>query len=151
MYCVEEPITHSFTLEKGIVTGNCSCRFEFRQGDFFDSKYSKLTRSAENPIGNKVEVSMTKNKTCPPTRRTGFYTLRYDIGIDYMYDLTEVCMKYGVIEKGGSWFTLKNPETDEEIKRLQGQYAVSEYLSDEANRDTLKMYEDFLDKKIRED
>lgn len=130
---------------------DCTVRLEFRKGYSFDEKYAKLSQSAENPVGNIVNVAMLKNRTCPPNRKNGFYTLRYDIGIDYMYDLTEVCMKYGVIEKGGSWFTLKNPETDEEIKRLQGQYAVSEYLSDEANRDTLKMYEDFLDKKIRED
>lgn len=131
---------------------NVAARFEFRRGDYFDSKYAKLTRGAENPVGNKVEVSMTKNKTCPPTRRTGFYTLRYDIGIDYLYDLTEVCMKYGVIEKGdkSSWYVLRNPNTDEEIQKLQGQYAVSEFLSNEANIDILKMYEDYLDTKIKE-
>lgn len=130
---------------------NVSVRLEFRKGESFDSKYAKLSRGAENPVGNKVEVAMTKNKFCPPMRRNGFYTLRYDIGIDYMYDLIEVCTKYGVIEKSGSWVYLKNPETDEEITKLQGQYAVADYLSDDANVDVLKMYEDFLDKKIRED
>ena len=130
---------------------NVAARFEFRKGDYFDNKYGKLARGAENPIGNKVEVSMTKNKTCPPTRRTGFYTLRYDIGIDYMYDLTEVCMKYGVIEKGGSWFILKDVETGEELKKLQGQYQVSEFLADEQNTSILKMYEDYLEKKVKED
>jgi recombination protein RecA len=129
---------------------NVSARFEFRRGEFFDNKYGKLTRGAENPVGNKVEVAMTKNKTCPPTRRTGFYTLRYDIGIDYMYDLTEVCKKYGVIEQSGAWFELKNPETQETIKKLQGQYQVFEFLSDEDNADVLKMYEDYLETKIKE-
>ena len=130
---------------------NVATRLEFRRGKFFDDKYKDLSRGAENPIGNYVEVAMTKNKTCPPSRRTGFYTLRYDTGIDYLYDLTEVCMKYGVIEKGGSWYLLKNTETGEELKKLQGQYQVSEFLSQEENIDILKMYEDFLDSKVRED
>ena len=131
---------------------NVSARFEFRRGKFFDDKYKDLNRGAENPMGNYVEVSMTKNKTCPPTRRTGFYTLRYDIGIDYLYDLTEVCVKYGVIEKAerGGWFTLKHVETGEQIAKLQGQYAVSEFFSDDENIGILKMYEDYLDKKIKE-
>ena len=130
---------------------NVSVRMEFRKGYSFDSKYAKLSRNAESPVGNVVEVYMAKNKTCPPTRRNGFYTLRYDTGIDYLYDLTEVCMKYGVIEKSGSWYYLKDANTGEEINKLQGQYAVSEFLGAEENIETLKMYEDFLDKKVRED
>ena len=41
--------------------------------------------------------------------------------------------------------------TGEEIKKVQGQGGVTDFLSDEANIDILKMYEDFLDKKIKED
>lgn len=150
-YCVEEPITHSFTLEKGIPTGNCSARFEFRRGKFFDDKYKELSRAAENPIGNYVMVSMTKNKTCPPTRRTGFYTLRYDIGIDYIYDLTEVAIKYGIIDKAGAWFSILDTETGEVIAKLQGQSGLANYLDNEDNISTLKMIEDYLDKKMSED
>ena len=130
---------------------NVAVRLEFRKGYSFDEKYAKLSATAENPVGNIVNVAMTKNKTCPPTRRNGFYTLRYDIGIDYMYDLTEVCMKYGVIEKSSSWFILKDTVTGEEIKKLQGQHAVSAFLSDEENVSVAKMYEDYLDKKMKED
>ena len=130
---------------------NCSCRLEFRKGALFDSKYTKLSRSAESPIGHYVDVYMAKNKTCASDRLNGFDTIRYDIGIDYLYDLTEVCMKYDVIEKSGSWYYLKDVESGEEIKKLQGQYAVSDFLGAEENIDILKMYEDFLDKKIKED
>ena len=127
-----------------------SIRLEFRKGYSFDGKYTRVSNDAENPCGNIVNVAMVKNRTCPPNRKNGFYTLRYDIGIDYMYDLIEVCKKYGVIE-GTGWYSLKDPNTGEEIKKLQGQSKVSEFLSDEANRDILKMYEDFLDAKIKED
>ena len=129
---------------------NASVRLEFRKGYSFDSKYQKLSRSAESPVGNVVDVYMAKNKTCPPTRRNGFYTLRYDSGIDYLYDLTEVCKKYGVIEQSSAWYYLKDVNTGEDIKKLQGQHSVSEFLADEKNIDILKMYEDYLDKKIKE-
>lgn len=130
---------------------NCAVRLEFRRGKFFDDKYRDLSRSAESPIGNYVMVSMTKNKTCPPKRHTGFYTLRYDLGIDYLYDLIEVCTKDGVIDKSGAWFSIIHPETGEIIAKLQGQASVCAYLEDEANFDTLKLIEDYLDSKITAD
>lgn len=129
---------------------NCSCRLEFRKGSLFDSKYTKLSRGAENPVGHYVDVYMAKNKTCASDRLNGFDTIRYDIGIDYLYDLTEVCMKYDVIEKSGSWYSLNDVETGEELKKLQGQYQVSEFLGAEENVNILKMYEEFIDAKIKE-
>ena len=129
---------------------NCSSRIEFRKGYSFDSKYAKLSRAAESPVGHIVEVYMAKNKTCASNRRNGFDTLRYDIGIDYLYDLTEVCKKYGVIDQSSAWYYLKDVNTGEDIKKIQGQAGVSEFLADEANIDILKMYEDYLDAKIKE-
>lgn len=127
---------------------------EFRKGYSFNDKYVKVTQDAENPMGNIVNVAMPKNRTCPPNRRNGFYTLRYDIGIDYIYDLIEVCKKFEVIKptsEGSSWYILKDTITGEEIKKLQGQSAVSDFLSAEENIDVLKMYEKYLDEKIKED
>lgn len=129
---------------------NCAVRLEFRRGKFFDNKYKELTRGAENPLGNYVTVSMTKNKTCPPTRRVGFYTLRYDIGIDYLYDLTEVAIKYGAIDKAGAWFSILNPETGELIAKLQGQAGLCNYLEDDEHRDVLMLIEQFIDSKVAE-
>lgn len=130
---------------------NTACRLEFRMGKYFDAKGNELSRQSENPVGNYVLVSMIKNKTCPPTRRTGFYTLRYADGIDYVGDLIEVAIKYGVIDKSGAWFSIINPETGEQIAKLQGQSRVNEYLSDEENIDILKMIEQYIDSKIYED
>ena len=123
----------------------------FRKGYSFDEKYNKVSKDMENPYGNIVDVAMTKNRTCPPNRRNGFYTLRYDIGIDYLYDLTQVLLKYGMIEPSGSWFSLKDVETGDEVKKLQGLPNVSKFLGDEANVEILKMYEGYIDKKVRED
>ena len=129
----------------------CAARFEFRMGKYFDEKGNDLTRQAENPAGNYVLVSMKKNKTCPPTRRTGFYSLNYRTGIDYIKDLIEVALKYGIVDQSGAWFTIVDPVTGEQIIKLQGQPKVYDYLSDDANTEVLAKIEDFIDSKIKED
>ena len=129
----------------------CSARFEFRMGKYIDAKGNDLTRQAENPAGNYVLVTMKKNKTCPPTRRTGFYTLNYLKGIDYLKDLIEVAIKYGIIEQAGAWFAIKNAETGEQIEKLQGQSRVYEYLEDDDHIDVLQMIEKYIESKIQED
>ena len=112
---------------------NCSVRLEFRMGKFIDDKNKELTRGAENPAGNIVMVSMKKNRTCPPTRRIGYYTLKYNEGIDYVSDLIEIAIKYGIIEKAGAWFTIVDVTTGEIIKdKMQGQAAVIKALEDMA-------------------
>lgn len=127
---------------------NAIMRVEFRQGKYFDEKYKDLSRGAESPVGQYVQVAMTKNKTCPPTRHTGFYTLRFDIGVDYLFDLTEMCLKYGIVEQAGAWFSLINPQTGEQITKVQGQPAVYAYL--EENPEILAQVEQWLEDKTRE-
>jgi recombination protein RecA len=112
----------------------CCVRMQFSRGKFIDEKGNELTRSAENPVGNYVMMSMVKNKTCPPTRRTGFYTLNYETGIDYLRDLVEVAIRYGIIHKHGSWFDLIDTETGEILEgNIQGQQRVNEYLMEHDN------------------
>lgn len=129
---------------------HCMARFNFRKGTYFDDKGNKLTRSAENPAGNQVLVSMTKNKGCPPSRRTGFYTLRYDIGIDYIADLIEVAMKYEIVEKSGAWFKIVDIDTGEILEeKIHGQDAVRNLL--EENTDLLSRIEDLIEARIESD
>lgn len=124
----------------------CSVRMEFRRGPFLDEKRNELTRSVENPVGNKVLMSMTKNKTCPPTRRTGYYTINYATGIDYLWDLLETCIKYGIVDQHGSWFDIVNTETGEIIKgKIQGQANLLAFLESEENLDILMKIEELVD------
>lgn len=129
---------------------NCSVRLEFRMGNYVDDTNKKLTRGAENPAGNIVQVVMKKNKTCPPTRRVGFYTLKYLDGIDYISDLVEVAIKYGIIEKAGAWFTIVNIDTGEIIKdKIQGQAKVNAILEEDS--DILSLVETLIDERIESD
>lgn len=129
----------------------CCVRMQFTRGKFFDDKGNDLPRTSESPAGNYVLMSMTKNKSCPPTRRTGFYTLNYEFGIDYLKDLIEVAIKYNVIQKSGAWFSIINPETGEQVEKFQGQQKVYDYLGDDTHEEVLTMIEDFIDSKIQQD
>ena len=129
---------------------NTVLRLEFRRGKFIDSKGNELTRSAENPAGNIVNVALIKSKVCPPTRRTGFYTLRYDTGIDYLNDLIEVAIKYGIIKKSGAWFEIVDVETEEVLSdKIQGQSNVYKEL--ESENLLLERVEQLVDKSMTED
>jgi len=128
---------------------NTSVRLEFKRGKFFDFDGKDLTRGAENPAGNYVLVTMIKNKTCRPDRRTGFYTLTYLDGIDYLGDLIEVGIKYGIIDKSGAWFTVVDTETGEALSdKIQGQGNLKKFLSDETNIDILARIEELVNKEV---
>lgn len=127
----------------------CSVRMQFSKGKYIDERGNDLNQRAESPAGNYVLMSMVKNKCCPPTRRTGFYTLNYEYGIDYLKDLVEVAMKYDLVQKAGAWYSIVNQETGELIEKLQGMPKVYEYLEDESNESVLSMIETYVDSKIQ--
>lgn len=129
----------------------CSVRLQFSKGKYIDADGNDLNKSVENPAGNYVLMSMIKNKSCPPTRRTGFYTLNYEYGVDYLKDLVEVAIKYGIIDKSGAWFSIIDPETGEVISKLQGQSRVYDFLGEEANEGALRKIESYIDSKIYTD
>lgn len=111
---------------------NCMVRIKFSKGKYFDDKMRDLTQSAENPCGNYVLMSMAKNKSCPPNRRTGFYTLNYTYGIDYINDLIEVAIKYGIVDKAGAWFQIIDIESGEMLTdKIQGQNNLYNLLEDD--------------------
>jgi recombination protein RecA len=125
----------------------CSVRMQFSRGKFIDEKGNELTRSAETPVGNIVQMSITKIKSAPPTRRVGFYSLNYETGIDYLKDLVDVAIKYGIVVKKGAWFDIVDIETGEVIKNsIQGQANVYSYL--EENTDVLERIEKKIDEFI---
>ena len=128
---------------------NCSVRMQFTRGSFIDERGNEIKRSSESPAGNIVMMSMTKNKSCPPNRRTGFYTINYETGVDYLKDLVELAIKYGIIDKAGAWFSIVNPETGELIEKLQGQASVNEYLEDPDNETVLTMIEEHIEEQIK--
>ena len=127
----------------------CAVRLQFSRGKFIDEKGNELSRSAENPVGNIVLMSMTKNKTAPPTRRTGFYTLNYETGIDYLKDLVDVAIKYGLIDKRGAWYKIVNEDGEILVDNIQGISNMYACLEQE-NSPVLEYLEEYIDRKIYE-
>ncbi len=123
----------------------CSVRLEFRKGNFIDDKGNELRRSAETPAGNLVQIHIAKTKVCKPDRRTGFYTLNYDYGIDAVADLVDTAILYGLIRQAGAWFNFVDGDTGEVIMteeekplQIQGRANVIDYLKvNETFRDKL--------------
>lgn len=125
----------------------CSVRLQFSKGKYIDENGKELTRAAESPAGNIVLMTMLKNKSCPPTRRTGQYTLNYEIGVDYLKDLVDVAVRYDIVRQSGAWFSVVNIDTGEIIEdKIHGQSAVYELL--ENNEELLQMVETQVDSKI---
>lgn len=128
----------------------CSVRMEFRRGQFIDKKGNPLTKSVENPSGNIVLMTMPKNKTCVPTRRTGQYTLNYENGVDFIKDLVDVAIRFDIIQKSGAWFEIVDIETGEVIESgIQGQAKVYKLL--ENDDDLLEQVETMVNNKLEED
>lgn len=125
----------------------CSVRLQFAKGKYIDENGKELTRAAESPAGNIVLMTMLKNKSCPPTRRTGQYTLNYEIGVDYLKDLVDVAVRYDIVRQSGAWFSVVNIDTGEIIEdKIHGQSAVYELF--ENNEELLQMVETQVDNKI---
>lgn len=123
----------------------CAVRLQFSKGKYIDENGVELNSRAESPAGNYVLMSMTKNKTCPPTRRTGFYTLNYTKGVDYLKDLVDVAIKYDIVQKSGAWYSIVDIETGEKLITLQGLSKLYAYLEDPENESTLSRIETLVE------
>ena len=106
----------------------CSLRIMFSIGDLFDSNYNTVSRRADNPYGQMVNMFLKKSKFCNSDRKNGFYTLTYQHGIDGIYDTVDCAIKFGIIQARGAWFTIVDFNTGEVTdKKFQGKSSVINY------------------------
>ncbi len=99
----------------------CSVRIMFRKGDYINEEGREVRRGVDNPAGNFVDMKILKTKSCKPDRLNGFYTLRYETGVDIIADLVEVAIKYNLMTQNGSWYQLVDGETGEIIEDENGE------------------------------
>jgi len=119
----------------------CIMRVEFRKGQFIDENGKTLSNGTETPAGTLIMFTVVKNKTCPPNRRIGNYTIRWN-GIDYIADLIDVATKCGLIDnpEKSSWYTMFNGE------KIQGAAGVHKYL--EEHTDILDELKELVNEEI---
>lgn len=120
-----------------------SLRIQFRVGSPVDFLGNELPTNTDNPAGYIINAKLVKQKSAPWDRKQGTYYLMCQSGIrpDFDYALLAV-NKYGIIQKGGAWFTICDPFTGEVIMvddpsnpgkqkplKLNGLARVYEYLN----------------------
>ena len=97
----------------------CSVRLMFRKDGYINEEGKQVANSFENPSGHLVRMAVLKTKVCRHDRKLGYYTLRYVDGIDWVSDLIDCGIKFGLINQSGAWFYLFNEE-GEQIGKYQG-------------------------------
>lgn len=112
-----------------------SLRIYFRLGTPVDFLGNELPQRVEDPAGHIVNAKLVKQKTAPHDRKIGTYYLMTKSGIRPDFDYANLAIKkYGIIRKGGAWFTVCNPETGEILEadgkqvKLNGLAKVYEFL-----------------------
>ncbi len=87
---------------------------------FYSSIRLELRRSAQikqgdNIIGNRVKAKVVKNKVAPPFKQTEF-DIFYNEGISKLGDIINTGVKFGVINRAGSWFDYEGEKMGQGIE-----------------------------------
>ena len=80
-------------------------------------------KEGDNVIGNRVKVTVVKNKVSPPFRQAEF-DLLYGQGISKVGEIIDLGVDLSVLKKSGSWFSYND------TKLGQGRDAVKQILAD---------------------
>ena len=100
-------------------------------------RIESLSKSADEVYGNRIRVKIVKNKVAPPFKKVEL-DLLFNEGISYVGSVLDAAMKYGMIVKSGSWFSLNGEKIG------QGRDRTIDYLK--ANPELTAQ----LDKALRE-
>ncbi|MCK5191789.1 MAG: recombinase RecA, partial [Methylococcales bacterium] len=80
-------------------------------------------KKGDEIIGNDTRVKVVKNKVAPPFKQAEFEIL-YGEGVSFMGELVDLGVKYGFVQKAGSWYSYG----DEKIG--QGKENVKTFLKE---------------------
>jgi recombination protein RecA len=78
-------------------------------------------KKGEEVVGNETRVKVVKNKVAPPFKKAEFEII-YGQGISFLGELVDLGVKYGFVQKAGSWYSYNNDKIG------QGKDNVREFL-----------------------
>ena len=68
-------------------------------------KIESIGKNSDEVTGNRVRVKIVKNKVAPPFKKCEL-DLMFGSGISYTASMLDAALKYGLVEKSGSWFSM---------------------------------------------
>jgi len=80
-------------------------------------------KKGDEIIGNETRVKVVKNKVAPPFKQAEFEIL-YGEGVSFLGELIDLGVKYGFVNKAGSWYSYGNDKIG------QGKDNVRAYLKE---------------------
>ena len=87
-----------------------------------DVRRSEYIKAGAEHVGNRTRAKIVKNKVAPPFREAEF-DIMFGEGISKYGELIDLGVRLGLIEKGGSWYTLGDV-------RFQGRDNLKDYLKE---------------------
>ena len=105
--------------------------------EYYKKGDENLGNFADEVVGNRIRVKIVKNKVAPPFKKVEL-DLMFNEGISYTASLLDAAMKYGLIVKSGSWFSLDGEKIG------QGRDKTVDYLKEHTDVAAA------LDKQLRE-
>lgn len=70
-----------------------------------DLRKTESIKQQDEVIGNRVKVTVKKNKVSPPFKIAEF-AIYYNIGIDTLYELIDYGLDLNIIQKAGAWYSM---------------------------------------------
>ncbi len=89
-----------------------------------DIRRRQTIKDGEEYQGNKTKAKVVKNKVAPPFK-TAEFDIMYGTGISQTGCILDMAEEYGIIERGGAWYSY-----GDDITLGQGRANAKEYLED---------------------
>lgn len=88
-----------------------------------DIRPAASIKDGENVIGRHTKIKIVKNKVAPPFKKCEF-DIMFGEGISKAYEILDLGVEYGIIQKSGSWFSYDGS------KLAQGRDAAKRVIED---------------------